>query len=102
MKNFTEIFNFLILNGKKLIIKPPHQRRQSGLKSGGSWIRVLKRIDFSRQIFRKISTFSGNLKKFIFFTQKLAIYSYFWANYCISLQKSPLSNILPVGLYDKM
>jgi len=41
--------------------------------------------------------FSGNFtKKFRFFRQKLAIDSYFWANYSISLQKSPLSNILPV------
>src|SRR6218665_3041096 len=29
--------------------------------------------------------------------QKLAIYSYFWVNYSIYLQKSSLSNILPVG-----
>ena len=29
--------------------------------------------------------------------QKLLIDSYFWANYSISLQKSPPSNILPVG-----
>jgi len=27
--------------------------------------------------------------------QKLVIYSYFWENYSISLQKSPLSKILP-------
>ena len=32
--------------------------------------------------------------------QKLAIYSYFWANYSISLQKSPLLNIVPV--HDKI
>jgi len=35
-------------------------------------------------------------QKFDFARQKLAIYSYFWANYSISLPKSPLSNMLPV------
>src|SRR6218665_123699 len=93
------------------------ERRQSGLKSGGSWIRV-KKFRFSRKItekfrffqaiiftknrffrsnFRKISIFSGNFtKKFRLSKQKLAIYSYFCANYSISLKKSPLSNILPI------
>src|SRR6218665_1573863 len=63
------------------------QRRQSGLKSGGSWTRV-KKFRFSRKIsekfiffqaisqtkdrffkanFRNISFFSGNLKKIQFF-----------------------------------
>src|SRR6218665_1601442 len=38
------------------------QRRQSGLKSGGSWIRV-KKIRFLQANFRKISIFSGNFTK---------------------------------------
>src|SRR6218665_2787284 len=64
-----------------------------------------KSFDFLRK-FAKICIFSGNLKKSIFSRQisekfrfsrhKLAICSYFWANYSISLQKSPLSNILTV------
>jgi len=66
-----------------------------------------KKIDFSGQISKKFRFFSGNFiqnfnfswqisEKYRFFRQKLAIYSYFWANYSISLQKSPPSNILPV------
>jgi len=67
---------------------------------GRSWIRV-KKIDFSRQIFENFDFFSGPFtQKVWFFRQKLVIYSYFWANYSISLQKSPLSNILPV--HDKL
>ena len=86
------------------------QRRQSGLKSGGSWIRVKKSIfsrqisekfrffqafsrkisDFSWQIFEKFQFFPAIFKKFRFSRQKLLIYSYFWANYSISLQKSSL------------
>ena len=54
---------------------------------------------FPRQIFENFRFFSGNLKKSIF-QAKLAIYSCFWAHYSISLQKSPLSNILPV--HDKV
>src|SRR6218665_3731955 len=84
----------------------------------GSWIRV-KKIDFSKQISEKFrfchaisqknSIFSRKfpknvniIRQFNFFParQKLAIYSYFWATYSISLQKSPLSNILPVD--DKL
>jgi len=71
----------------------------------GSWIRVKKKFDFSRQ-FKKKFNFPGKFpKNFIFFRQfkkiqfsrqKLAIYSYFLANYSIYLQESPLSNILPV------
>ena len=92
------------------------QRRQSGLKSWGSWIRVnkisifpgkfLRNFDLFQAISKIISIvpgnlsknfiFSGNLRKNRFSRQKLLIYSYFWANYFISLQKSPLSNILPV------
>src|SRR6218665_3363880 len=68
----------------------------------------LKKIRFFHANFRQISIFSGNFTKVSIFSnlkisrfsrQKLAIYSYFWANYYISLQKSPLSNILPV--HDK-
>ena len=98
-----------------------HQRRQSGLKSGGRGSGSTKFILFQAN-FQEISIFSGNfpqkssifsdkfskyfdffkqfLKKIWFSRQKLLIYSYFWANYSISLQKSPLSNILPV--HDKV
>ena len=58
------------------------------------------KIDFSRQISEKFRFFGQFHKKIQFPRQKLAIYSYFWANYSISLQKSPLSNILPV--HDKI
>src|SRR6218665_3977969 len=94
---------------KQLILRPDHagwtgygstfdnslwfQWRQSGLKSGGrgSWS---KNFHFAMQN----SIFSGNFTQKIPFLsrQKLVIYSYFWANYSISLQKYPLSNILPV------
>src|SRR6218665_1456795 len=60
-----------------------------------------KKIRFFQGNFRKMSIFSGNLKqKFDFPSKQLSIYSYFWANYSISLQKSPLSNILPA--HDKI
>jgi len=84
---------------------------------GGSWIRV-KNVDF-----RKISIFSGNFtktksifpgkfpKKFDFSgnLRKISNFQdqighlklgYFLASYSISLQKSPLSNILPI--HDKI
>ena|SRR6218665_3269161 len=86
------------------------QRRQSGLKSGGSWIRVQKSLIF-QALSQKILIFPGKfskdfdfnqaiLEKTLIFQAKLAIYSCFWANYSISLQKLPLSNILIV--HDKI
>jgi len=102
------------------------QRCQSGLKSGvvdpgqqnfGFSGKFLRNFDFFRQFhknlqfsqanvwknsifqanFWNISNFAGKFKKSIDFSrQKLLIYSNFWANYSTSLQKSPLSNILPV------
>src|SRR6218665_1762578 len=83
----------------------------------GSWIWVQKNFDFPgkfpknvnflRQFHKTKFDFPGKFtKNFDFFRQfhknirfsrqKLAIYSFFWANYSISLQKSPLSNILRV------
>src|SRR6218665_2226322 len=74
---------------------------------------ILKKCRFFQANFRKISIFSGKFfrnfdsfrqffKKVRFSRQKLLIYSYmyFWTNYSISFQKSPLSNILPV--HDKI
>jgi len=76
------------------------QRRQSGLKSGGV-VDPGKKIRFFHANFTKDFNFSGNFtKRFRFSRQRLAIYSNFWANYFISLQKSPLSNMLPV--HDKI
>src|SRR6218665_2653150 len=80
------------------------------------FFRQLKKIDFRRETFKKLLFFQENLifsgkflKNFNFFRQfvkkklisrqKFLIYSYFWANYSISLQKSPLLNILPVHMY---
>ena len=68
------------------------QWRQSGLKYGRVVDPGQKNFDFSRKI----------SEKFRFSRQKLAIYSYSWANYSIALQKSPLLNIFPVGLHDKI
>jgi len=51
-------------------------------------------FDLSRQISKKCRFFQTISPNFSFKT-KLAIYSCFWANYSISLQKSPLLNILP-------
>src|SRR6218665_3616458 len=59
-----------------------------------------KKFRFFQANFRKISISQEILKRFRISRQKLAIYSYFLANYSIYLQKSPLSNILPV--HDKM
>src|SRR6218665_3182448 len=62
-------------------------------------------LGFSKEILEKFRFFSGKFsKEFKFFRQlkkpifqaKLLISSYFWVNYSIYLQKSPLSNILPV------
>jgi len=69
------------------------QRRQSGLKSGGSW-NLVKNVDFSRHISKNFDFFSQFYPKNGFSKQKLVIYSYFLANYSNSIQKSPLSNIL--------
>jgi len=55
-----------------------------------------KNFDFSRQIFEKFRFFHAIFETFRFSRQKLLIYSYFWPDYSISLQKSPISNILPV------
>src|SRR6218665_3586871 len=62
------------------------------LKNFEFFMQILEKFQFFHAIFRKISR--------QFSRQKLLIYSYFWANYSISLQKSPLSNILPV--HDKI
>jgi len=61
-----------------------------------------KKFDFCKQIFEKIRFFRQLLETFRFSRQKLLIYSYryFWTNYSASLQRSPLSNILPV--HDKI
>ena len=48
----------------------------------------------------EIFDFFRKYYKIRFSRQKLLIYSDFWVNYSISLQKSPLSNILPV--HDKI
>ena len=56
-----------------------------------------KNSDFFRQILKEIRFFQAISQKFRFSRQKLLTYSYFWANYSISLHKSPLSNILPVA-----
>src|SRR6218665_681198 len=56
----------------------------------GSWIRV-KNSNFPGK-FPENFDFLGNFtKKIRFSRQKLVIYSYFWKNYSISLQQSPLS-----------
>ena len=72
-------------------------RRQSGLKSG---VVHPSRKNFNFWVnFTKKSVFQTKISEwplFPFKQSKLAIYSYFWAYYYISIQKSPLSNILPV------
>src|SRR6218665_184508 len=47
------------------------QRRQSGLKSGGSWIRV-KNVDFYRQISEKFQFFQAILQKNIKFSRQIS------------------------------
>jgi len=60
----------------------------------GSWIRVNEILIFLGKFPRNFDFFS-QFKKSRFARQNLPIHSYFWASYstCISLQKSPLSNI---------
>ena len=56
-----------------------------------------KNFDFSRQISESFDFFWQFHQNNSILQAKLAVYSCFWANYSISLQKSPLSNMLPVG-----
>src|SRR6218665_607515 len=58
-----------------------------------------KKFRFFQTNFRKISIFQA-IKKIRISMQKLAIYSHFLANYSVSIQKSPVSNIPPV--HDKI
>src|SRR6218665_437186 len=56
-------------------------------------------FDFCQAISSKKLNFPGKnfgMTPFPFIQTKLVIYSYFWPNYSISLQRSLLSNILPV------
>ena len=93
-------FKFLQIKVWDRISTKDVQRCQSGLKSG-KVVDPGKKIDFSRQIFENFDFFQALSHNFFyFFRQKLVICSYFWANYSTSLQKSPLSNILPV--HDKL
>jgi len=48
---------------------------------------ISSNIQFFQANFRKISILSGNVTKNSTFQAKLAIYSNFWENYSISLQK---------------
>src|SRR6218665_3813764 len=83
---------------------------QSGLKSGGRGsgsnkfqlfqANFLKIYVFSCKFSKNFGFFRQFHNKFRFSRQKLVIYNYFWANYSISLKKSPLLNILPV--HDKI
>src|SRR6218665_2050236 len=57
-------------------------------------------FDFYRKISKKIDFFMQFHKKIRFSRQKLVIYSNFCENYTISIQRSLLSNILPV--HDNM
>src|SRR6218665_402189 len=77
--NFREISIFQAISRKILIL----------IFAG----KFLKNVNFSGKFFKNFD-FSGNLKQFRFSRQKLLIYSYFWTIFSISLQKSPLSNIL--------
>ena len=60
---------------------------------------TLRKITIFRQIFKRFRFCQAVFKKLRFSRQKLLIYSYFWTDSSISLQKSPLSNILSVHLY---
>ena len=76
-----------------------------------------QKIRFSKQVSEEIGFLSGNfIKKFDFPGKNFRITTfsvypdkidhlqllYFWTNYSMSLQKPPLSNILPEGLLDKI
>src|SRR6218665_1254557 len=80
-------FKFLQIKVWNRISTKDVQRRQSGLKSGEVVNPGKKKSIFPGK-FSKISIFFTNC--FDFFRKKLVIYSYFWANYSTSLQKSPL------------
>jgi len=62
------------------------------------WFEILEVLDPGKKMifsgkFSKISTFQAISQKNQFSRKKLVTYSYFLANYFISLQKSPLSKV---------
>src|SRR6218665_21712 len=70
-----------------------HQRRQSGFKSGGSWIRV-KKFDFSRQISETFRYFQAiSLKNFDFFQENFRKFRF--------LQAISLKNSISPGKFQK-
>ena len=122
---FLSIHVYFLLEGSKSIAKlnGSHGRIFSSAAASiwfeiwGSWIRVRqisifpgkfpknfdffhaisqKNFNFSRQIYENFWFFQAISQKIRLSRQELPIYSNFWKNYSISLEKSPLSNILPV------
>src|SRR6218665_3605739 len=62
VKEFCYLGNMISDDATEKSREGQQQRRQSGLKSVGSWIRV-KKFRFLQANFRKISIFSGNFTK---------------------------------------
>src|SRR6218665_1519559 len=107
VKEFCYLGNMISDDATEKSREGQQQRRQSGLKSEGSWIRV-KKFRFLQANFRKISIFSGNFTKeyrvfqanfrnFLFFqaikkidfpSKKMSIYSYSSGHIIIFLFKS--------------
>src|SRR6218665_1015723 len=104
-KKISEISIFSGNFTKISIFKPFHQKFRFSKKICKTFLffqAILKKSIFSRQISEKIRFFRQFHKQFRFSRHKLAICSYFWANYSISLQKSPLSNILYIVRYNNI
>src|SRR6218665_547343 len=62
VNNRQILFTLLLSGHVKVNLGPYKQRHQSGLKSGGSWIRVKKNRFFQANL-QKISIFLGNFTK---------------------------------------
>jgi len=61
--------------------------------------KFLKSFDFFQANFKQISIFQAIYKQFRFYRQKLLTHSYFWANFSISLKKSPAHHFRTYFLY---
>src|SRR6218665_868004 len=78
VKEFCYLGNMISNDATEKSREGLQQRRQSGLKSGGSWIRVkqfrflqanFRKISiFFRQLYKKISSFPGKFQKILIFS----------------------------------
>src|SRR6218665_1875577 len=81
VKEFCYLGNIISDDATEKSREGSQQRRQSGLKSGGSWIRVKKIsistgkfqkiFNFFRQFYKRVSSFAGKFPKILIFFRQL-------------------------------